>query len=206
MSTHESNDLQLSGYFLPEESQQRLARLSEHIDFLSRLAQPRTRDEELDAAPEVAMAELATCLALLAEQADLVLETAVWRPRERSRAVEAEAGAEDAGMSEALEDTAQRFTFGVTLDQIDALDRLVQAIAAHGDVLAAGGAERFDEGTVPTLAQAICDGADALREFLDQIEAQALSHGPRLDAGVREPRAVYGVCPPGSTAAGPRLH
>lgn len=78
MSQHDLDDLQTTGYFLPEDSQGRLARLGEHIRFLARLAQPRTADEERDADPEIRMGELAVCLDLLAEQVELVLSEVSW--------------------------------------------------------------------------------------------------------------------------------
>jgi hypothetical protein len=83
MSQRESNDLGVPGYFLPEDSQFRLARLSDHIKLLGRLAQPRMADEAREWAPEVRMGELAFCLELLAEQLDLVLEETSW-PAQRT--------------------------------------------------------------------------------------------------------------------------
>src|SRR5688500_13916915 len=40
MSKLDSGDLNMPGYFLPEDSQSRLKKLRDHIAFLSRLAQP----------------------------------------------------------------------------------------------------------------------------------------------------------------------
>jgi len=67
-----------TGYYLPEDSQLRLKQLHSYIDFLSRLARPRTYDEASEVSPEVGMDELATCLALLADQAKLVLHDLTW--------------------------------------------------------------------------------------------------------------------------------
>ncbi|MCE4513055.1 hypothetical protein LYZ88_13705 [Xanthomonas hortorum pv. vitians] len=36
------------------------------------------------------------------------------------------------------------FAFGITVKQVDALDQLLLTIAAHGDVIAAGNADRLD--------------------------------------------------------------
>ncbi|MBB4126623.1 hypothetical protein GGR77_001913 [Xanthomonas translucens] len=74
---HEDLD-DLSGYFLPEESQFRLVRLGEFITFLARLAQPRSVAEEREAAPKVRAGELAVCMELLAEQLDMVLREVSW--------------------------------------------------------------------------------------------------------------------------------
>jgi hypothetical protein len=41
MSKFDSDDLETTGYSLPEDSQLRLKKLREHAEFLSHLAQPR---------------------------------------------------------------------------------------------------------------------------------------------------------------------
>ncbi|KTF41118.1 XAC0095 family protein [Xanthomonas translucens] len=74
----------MSGYFLPEESQFRLVRLGEFITFLGRLAQPRSVDEEREAAPKVRAGELAVCMELLAEQMDMVLREVSWPAQRQS--------------------------------------------------------------------------------------------------------------------------
>ena len=91
MSHDRLNDEDMSGYFLPEESQFRLEKLSGHVRFLARLAQPRTHDEERAAEPRVRMDELAFCLELLADQVDLVLHEVSW-PAQRLAAGCGEAG------------------------------------------------------------------------------------------------------------------
>ncbi|WP_409976134.1 XAC0095 family protein [Xanthomonas cerealis] len=47
--------------------------MRDHMLFLARLAQPRTVDEEREAAPKVRAGGLAVCMELLAEQMDMVL-------------------------------------------------------------------------------------------------------------------------------------
>lgn len=74
----------VSGYFLPEESQFRLERLGNYINFLARLARPRTPAEEQAATPEIRMGELAFCMELLAEQVNLVLREVSWPARRQS--------------------------------------------------------------------------------------------------------------------------
>ena len=78
MSEYRADDLEMSGYFLPEESQFRLVRLGEFIKFLARLAEPRSVAEEREAAPKVRAGELAVCMELLAEQLDMVLREVSW--------------------------------------------------------------------------------------------------------------------------------
>lgn len=53
MSTFDSDDLERTGYFLPEDSQFRLKKLREYLEFLSHLAQPRIADTD-DTEPEPA--------------------------------------------------------------------------------------------------------------------------------------------------------
>jgi hypothetical protein len=78
------NSDDMSGYFLPEESQFRLVRLGELITFLARLAQPGSVAEEREAAPRVRAGELAVCMELLAEQLNMVLGEVSWPAWRRS--------------------------------------------------------------------------------------------------------------------------
>lgn len=195
MSRHESDDREGLSYLLPEDSQFRLARLSDHIKFLARLAQPRTADESLEYVPEVRMGELAFCLEVLAEQLDLVLGEVSWPAQPVATAVAPE---QDVGSADRPEANTSRFTFGVTLDQIDALDRLVRTISAHGDVVAASGMAARADHALLLLGQAIHDGATAVHDLLDQVEAQRLERGPGRRSGVAEERGLYvaGFVPP----------
>ncbi|KLJ00827.1 hypothetical protein [Luteimonas sp. FCS-9] len=226
MSNHETNDTQRAGYFVPEDDRTRLAKLRDHMEFLSRLAQPRTRDEELDDPPEVSHNELATCLAMLAEQAELVLEAMAWRPRSHWLA-EADASAPAAEVAETpaapdappyaaqaataspsagSADVPESYVFGVTIDQADALDRLVQTLMAHGDVLASGHEDDLADATVPTLGLAISEGADAVREILDRVQDQLIERAGKPRGGVREDTPVYGAVPPAPAPVRPALH
>ncbi|MGV7194209.1 XAC0095 family protein [Xanthomonas axonopodis] len=66
------------GYYLPDHAQYRLQKLGEHMRFLARLAEPRTRDEEQAPQPAIRMDELAFCLELLADQIHQVLGESRW--------------------------------------------------------------------------------------------------------------------------------
>ncbi|MCF8810801.1 hypothetical protein KIP31_16070 [Xanthomonas campestris pv. campestris] len=66
------------GYYLPEHAQDRLQKLGEHVRFLARIAEPRTRAEEQSPQLAIRMDELALCLELLAEQVRLILDEARW--------------------------------------------------------------------------------------------------------------------------------
>lgn len=191
MSKHESDDLKEPGYLLPEESQFRLAKLREHIKFLARLAQPRMANETREWAPEVSIGELAICLELLAEQLDLVLEEVSWPAWRTVAANEPGRAAASVATREASHTDAERLAFGVTLDQIDALGRLIQTISAHGDVVAASHAAELAAHTLPLVGQAIYDGVEAVRAILDEVEEQQLGLGLGPRTGVGEARAVY---------------
>ena len=84
------------------------------------------------------------------------------------------------------------FALGVTVDQIDALNRLVRTISAQGDVVACSRAAGLDNNTLPRVGQAIYEGMEAARAILHQVEAQQLA--PRIPLNrVGEERAVYDV-------------
>ncbi|WP_454827910.1 XAC0095 family protein [Pseudoxanthomonas wuyuanensis] len=220
MSKFDSDDKDMPGYFLPEDSQFRLKKLRERIEFLSQLAQPRTSDETKECAPEVRMGELEVCLALLSEQIERLLSEQierlleeVSRPAQRkAKAVKMEATAEaDTEEDEDDEDededededdapekmqeisvaAAERYSFGVTLNQIDSLDLLTQTISAHGDVVAGSHEAEFADHTLPRIGQAIYDGVEAVRAILDEVEDQPLGPSRRPPNRVGETRAVY---------------
>lgn len=230
MSNHDTHDTERAGYFLPEDDRTRLTKLRDHMEFLSRLAEPRTYDEEQDDPPEVSHGDLATCLAMLAEQAELVLEAMAWRPRPDapSKARVATATDECAAPSDApaddpeanpyatpyatressarAADVPEAYVFGVTIDQADALDRLVQTLMAHGDVLASGHEDDLADATVPTLGLAISEGADAVRDILEQVQDQLIEHSAKPHRGVREDRPAYGVASPARVSEPLALH
>lgn len=62
--------------------------------------------------------------------------------------------------------------YSVTIAQLDALDRSLRMIAAHGDVLASVQAAELVPGTLPVIGQAIHDEARAMRDILDQVEVR----------------------------------
>lgn len=171
------------GYYLPEDSQLRLVRLSDHIKFLLRLMQPLA-DAVGEPAREVRMAEVAFCLELLGDQVDLVLDEVSWPAR---RAAQVGAPAHEAAGE------AQGYTFGITLAQMDTLEGLVRTLAAHGDVVATGDAAVWAGGTLPSLGRAVFDAAAAVREVLDVVETQRLAAGTDARSRVEEARAVYAV-------------
>jgi len=69
-----------------------------------------------------------------------------------------------------------RLRFGVTLAQIDQLERLVRTIIANGDVIAVGGVTRLEPATLTAIGEAVFSCGCAVRGILDEIEEQRLVH------------------------------
>jgi hypothetical protein len=201
MSRHESEDREGLGYLLPEDSQLRLARLSDHIRFLARLAQSRIAHGSSEHAPEVSMGELTFCLEALADQLDLVLDEVSWPAQGTARVEAPERDIASAARPEAADTNTGRFVFGITLDQIDTLGRLIRTISAYGDVVSSSDMPDLAEHTLPMLGYAIFDGAAAVRDILAQVEEQRLGQAPPRRPGVGEERGVYAVGPVSPAAA-----
>ncbi|MBB4127756.1 hypothetical protein GGR77_003078 [Xanthomonas translucens] len=193
------DDETMPGYFLPEDSQFRLAKLRDHVRFLVRLAQPRTPDEERAAEPKVRMGELAVCLELLADQVELVLD-ALSYPAQRTDTTR---GARpDATI--AMAPDAGGGAFRVTLAQLDQLTLLAETVSTHAQVAAAGDATERAGQALPAVGNTLSDAANAMRALLLQIARQPLREP--TSNGVREERAVYAVEWDAPPAGGGRLH
>jgi hypothetical protein len=199
MVEHAMEDEDMTGYFLPEDSQLLLKQLSSHIRFLARLAQPRIADETKEWAPVVGMAELMFCLDQLAEQLELVLKDVSWleqpsRAQAASDTPQASADTADAPeVAYAASAGGKRLVFGVTLEQIDKLNRLISGIKAYGDAVFADGMADFAEGTLAMLGYTIFDQAIEVNDILNEINTQRLGQGAGGRSAVEEPRAAYGV-------------
>lgn len=90
-------------------------------------------------------------------------------------------------------DAAGEFAFGVTVEQIDALNLLIPVISAHGDVLAVSDTAKLANHTVPLLGQAIVDAAAEVSGLLEQVEAQQIGQGASARPVAREARGMYAV-------------
>jgi len=181
MSTFDSYDRETMGYFLPEDSQLRLQKLREYAEFLSYIAQPRTPDVQQEWIPEIHVGQVAICLELLAEQVGLVLNDLSF-PAYRS---ESDAAAMP-------DDADGRYLFGMTLEQVDTLNQLIDMIVAHGDVVTASHDAELADHTLSLLGHAIFNDARAVREIIRQLESQRLN--PRnSQPGVSEEQGVYHV-------------
>lgn len=216
MSTFDSDDLETMGYFLPEDSQFRLKKLREYLEFLSHLAQPRIADEEREGIPVIRPGEVAICLELLAEQVAQVLEELSWPADRREAAAAPGAGGEfeaepnvvaatesadtDDTKPElagpAMDEAGKPYVSGVTLDQIDELARLGDILRAHGDVVTATDQADFADVTLSIMGDAILRDAERLRDIVHAIDnMQRLDGRRRSHADVREEAATYLVAP-----------
>ena len=90
------------------------------------------------------------------------------------------------------------YAYGIDVRQMDALDRLFEMLAAHGDLLATTQATDLAAGTLPAIGQALHAHALAMRDILDQVETQRPGEAPEASnepGRVEEGRAVYAVSP-----------
>lgn len=228
MSTIEPEDQEGTGYFLPEDSQLRLKQLRDYVGFLANLARPRQTDESAEWYAEIRPGEVAICLELLEEQIGQVLKALAW-PAERSEDEQvgadaadtddasAEEGADTAAADAEAPDTAEpaaapaRYIAGVTLDQIDDINLLLDSLRAHGNVVASSDEAKLKDVTLAVMGDAICRDAQKLRDIVDAIyDAQQLQPPRHGKPGVREEEAAYltrpSYAPPGRTVSIMREH
>jgi arylsulfatase A-like enzyme len=204
MSTFDSDDLERTGYFLPEDSQFRLKKLREYLEFLSHLAQPRIADEEREGVPEIRPGEVAICLELLEEQIAQVLDELSWPAERRDRTAACEAAANAAACTEAAEHDAaepardsagNRLLFGVTLDQFDKIGRLLDSLRALGNVVTCSDHAELSDVTLSIMGDAIVRDVEELRDIVSDVNAQELQPPHGTKPGVREEWATYGAVP-----------
>jgi len=200
MSTLDSDDLETMGYFLPEDSQLRLKKLREYVEFLANLARPRTSVEEQECYAEIRPGEVAVCLELLEEQIAQVLNELSW-PAERGEA-DAHANAEDsteatelAAAEPVMDEAGNRCLFGVTLTQLDDINLLLDSLRAHGNVVTCSDHAELSDVTLSIMGDAIVRDAQKLRAIIGDVNAQRLEPARGTRTGVREERATYHALP-----------
>ena len=200
MSTFDADDLETMGYFLPEDSQLRLKKLREYVEFLANLARPRTSVEEKECYAEIRPGEVAVCLELLEEQIAQVLNELSW-PAERGEA-DAHANAEDsieaaepAVAEPVMDEAGNRCLFGVTLTQLDDINLLLDSLRAHGNVVTCSDHAELSDVTLSIMGDAIVRDAQKLRDIIDDVNAQQLGPPRGTRTGVREERATYHALP-----------
>jgi hypothetical protein len=96
---------------------------------------------------------------------------------------------------EEADGAAAKYLYGVTLDQIDEINRLLEKVRAYGDVVIASDDAEFASCTLSLIGDSIFHDAIRLREILWEVNAQRLdpARGPR--PGVREEHATYLALP-----------
>ena len=87
------------------------------------------------------------------------------------------------------------YAYGIAVRQMDAMDRLLRMLAAHGDLLATSQATDLAEGTLPAIGEALHAHALAMRDILDQVEMQRLDEAADRQDKVEERHAIYAVTP-----------
>ena len=228
MSTIDADDLETTGYFLPEDSQLRLKQLREYVGFLTHLARPRRPDEDQEWYAEIRPGEVAICMELLEEQIGQVLDELSWPAErgERTAAGEAdaeveacteiaepdaaeplmdEADAEAEACTEAAEPDAaelvmdeagNRFLFGVTLDQFDRIDRLLDSLRALGNVVTCSDHAELSDLTLSIMGDAIVRDVMSLRDIISDIHGEQRLESPHgTKPVVREEQATYLALP-----------
>lgn len=194
------------GYLLPEESQQRLRQLREHLEFLARVVQQRTADASPACSPEVLLSEWRYSLGLVIEQLAQVLDAAKGParyapahayPDEVTHEVAQPSPFASAGTPYAKPydfNASPRMLFGVTLDQVDALNLLLDTIRAYADAVSAEDMADFAEGTLSRLGHSIFDRAGEALALLGEIQDQPLPDAPHVPpSSVGETRVTYRV-------------
>ncbi|MGN6228225.1 MAG: XAC0095 family protein [Dyella sp.] len=210
MSTIDSEDRNVTGYFLPEDTQLRLKQLREYVGFLTNLARPRRPDEDSECYNEIRPGEVAICFELIEEQIGLVLDELSY-PAERGEPAEAtEAAADTETEAEAADADAEapdvaepatnaasiRYVAGVTLSQIDEMHLLLGSLHAYGNVVVCTDHAELSEATLTVMGDAIYRDVDALRDILREIDGpQRLEPSLVVKPGVREEEATYLALP-----------
>ncbi|MCD9008077.1 hypothetical protein LDO31_17920 [Luteimonas sp. XNQY3] len=99
----------------------------------------------------------------------------------------------EAGDGANATDAEAPLVFGMTLDQLDAINRMHDRLRAYGDLVF--GVERIDlaNGTLSTLGDVIFEQAGAASDLMDEVADQCLSHDARRRHRVREEPAMYGA-------------
>ena len=200
MSTFDSDDLETTGYFLPEDSWLRLMKLREYVEFLANLARPRIGDEAKEWYAEIRPGEVAICLELLEEQIAQVLDELSWPAERGERAAAGEADAEAEACTEAAEpevaepvrdEAGNRFLFGVTLDQFDEISRLLDSLRALGNVVTCSDHAELSDVTLSIMGDAIVRDVMKLRDIIGDVNAQHLKPSHVTKPGVREEQGAY---------------
>ena len=203
MSTIDSEDRNVTGYFLPEDTQLRLKQLREYVGFLTNLARPRRPDEDSECYNEIRPGEVAICFELIEEQIALVLDELSWPGERGEQASEEAPKAETAtdfdetetpteGADTAEPAAAKRYSYGLTLEQLDEMQLLLSSLRALANVVTCADHAEYNKATLSTMGDAIYRDVEKLRGILDAVDdTQRLNPRPASRPGVEEEYAAY---------------
>ncbi|MFC5582785.1 XAC0095 family protein [Rhodanobacter terrae] len=204
MSTIDSDDLETTGYFLPEDSQLRLKQLREYVEFLANLARPRMADEAAECFSEIRPGDVAICLQLLQEQVAQVLRELSWPAMRGETAAAGEADADAKACTQAAEpevagpvmdEAGNRLLVGVSLNQIDEINLLLSSLRALGNVVTCSDHAELSDVTLSIMGDAIVRDVETLRDIMRDVNAQDLQPPHATKPGVREEWATYHARP-----------
>lgn len=82
----------------------------------------------------------------------------------------------------------ERFTFGVTLQQLDQFHALLRTITAQSDMVAVCSSAPLDDKSLSILGESIFTAARAVRGIVDEIHAQRLDADGLVPASHGEQR------------------
>lgn len=215
MSTQDTHDQEATGYFLPEDSQRRLKQLQAEVADLASLARPRKRVKPA-ADAEVRLGKVARRLRQMEQQMAQIMETLAWPAKLGKEAVasglerdahEGESEASAAGAeTQAPADLAadKRYLSGITLRQIDEINRLLESLRAIGNVVCCADHAEYAEATLAVMGDAIYRDVRGIHDIVEEIYTSQRFSPKRTLGSVREALPSYLVRPapvPAGTAS-----
>lgn len=212
MSKHDTNDRKSGGGVLPEGTQRRLKKLQEYVTFLVHLTGPlQTNEGSADVHP----AELKLCLDQLVQRVAPVIDAlseGVARQKAAATAAADAANEAHAGKDGDAPDTdaeatsapksrsGERYTAGITLDQVDEINLLLESLRALGNVVYCADHAEYSKATLAIMGDAIYRDVDKLHDILNEIyDSQRFESTDTLNS-VREAPASYIALPDHSPA------
>lgn len=192
MSTNDTKDHEAMGEALSAISRQRLAKLRLDVALLAHLVRTRQADAPLEGAAEIRLDEMARSLAWLEARIGQVLDE---RDEGAAAGAADAAGDEDAAAPHAAEPAADeaaiRYVAGVTLQQIDEVNLLLDNLRALGNVVTCADHAELADTTLSVMGDTIYRDVGTLRDIIDAVTAQRLAPPDDSQPGVREEHASY---------------
>lgn len=207
MSNHDTNDRKSGSGVLPEGTQRRLKKLQKYVTFLVDLTGPlQTSEGSADVHP----AELKLCLDELVQRVAPVI-AALSEGVERQKATtansadaatEAPAGEDGDAPDTDAEATSipkspsgRRYLSGITLDQVDEINLLLESLRALGNVVCCADHAEYSKATLAIMGDAIYRDVDKIHDILNEIYDSQRFESPDTLNSVREAPASYVVQP-----------